>query len=1454
VYLSASQGLTLGSQSSSSGGTGTISAVGKSSTGGAIQLPGAVTPPKLPGTTPASPSKVLQLGDQTVSTEEFVSSIQESTNVTEEVRQTLRQRNVLGSDQSDAAVEQAVSSYQAQVAPPAANKVISGREAFISRLQAALETPNKPTLAAPVMNALPTALNRSELSQISAPRLAPTAPSGQTTTQAPPPDDSVSRMLTARRDLLTTTNLNFSSAVAAGLGFIDTLPKLNAWQRDIQYLIIPNRELASYTIKANKPSPQIEVQVGQPMALSSPANLEGYGLDGRVALRWDDPDDLLSRSIVSGFSVERKLASETSFRTVNPNNPVVRMYSRDGQGNLFEAETLYTDTLANGLSATYQIRALDIFGRLSEPSTPIAISVLKTTPPPTPGLEQPELMTIERKPIDLAALKTSAPSIEFGAPNGLAGGLNKPALIDPDTKRREEELERDQQLLEARKQAIRDRHPGQPGIMLHFDHSFEEKVPASKSSASTAQPLVSEPHYTLPEGLERQLAEGLSEYHIYRSEALGKGAFSTPTLIATVSLATLSGAYGSVQDLDSGLLYYDPSIKPGYYYAYWVTAQDSWGNESPFQSKPQVIGYPTTAKPGSPQGLENQFEVNPDLIAEQPKIAGFSERLKIKLPAPATLPGGTTTPSLRGSVPGSSLTGKSSHDLDDFIIKRDIHRVVVAQADEVRPDGSLTVGWLPTTKADVIGYQVYRAHDPAATTVTEPLTEDDLDRYQWTLINVNTDPEKRDQLEAQVTTSNQLRDTVPLPARGSYYYLVYLIKADTFASSQASADEETPYVEGGKVVLQWGQVNDPQLAGYRVYRAEVPAPSATATNAAQELRWDIIAQLIDGCEYTDVVDQSKVHYYQYKVSAISIWGVESAATVAAAPVRISTTIPPLVPTFLTPIAQPGQVQLRWKPVHDATRYTIYRSKVQIPKIKTVDLVAALRAAGVSGADQMNEEEALQWVEEKTASLSEVQKRAVLAEVKKRFGVLALAPYSALDRETAAEIQWVPINSQDISLADNELRANSGEVMIWTDNSVDYPHSYMYSIEAINEDRLSSGLSSPVTSGPLKAIGPSAPEPLTINIANNAVKLAWSAYTSHTPMGYLVFRASAEDGVYQQCSPLLATPEFSEPWNSVQSTWYRVVIIDEVGLMSAATKPVQASAMATNLPQGFDTPGPSGLDKGKGNLPGSLGLPLRGMAVLKPQAPLLSAGEITGTTVSLSWTAGSGIDQYEVYGYRTEQPEELMGTVDGKTSTYTVTGLKPSTQYYFYIKAKNRLGEAISNVGSAKTKSGSATPAPAVGNLTLTVTETTASSVKLAWTNTGSAPANYKVYCYKTEQPEQLLATLSGSSLAYTALSLTANTKYFFYVVAVGADGKPVVTSNVASAIAKPTAPLPTTPTTLPGTIRVAGYTIERVKEVPLVTMTNPNGTQIVGELVVPGLAPLAVKLSVQELRGDTLVK
>ncbi|MGE5654413.1 MAG: hypothetical protein ACM3ZQ_09180, partial [Bacillota bacterium] len=75
VYLSASQGLTLGSQSSSSGGTGTNGTAGKSGTGGAIQQPGAVTPPKLPGTTPASPSKVLQLGDQTVSTEEFVSSI-----------------------------------------------------------------------------------------------------------------------------------------------------------------------------------------------------------------------------------------------------------------------------------------------------------------------------------------------------------------------------------------------------------------------------------------------------------------------------------------------------------------------------------------------------------------------------------------------------------------------------------------------------------------------------------------------------------------------------------------------------------------------------------------------------------------------------------------------------------------------------------------------------------------------------------------------------------------------------------------------------------------------------------------------------------------------------------------------------------------------------------------------------------------------------------------------------------------------------------------------------------------------------------------------------------------------------------------------------------------------------------------------------------------------------------
>jgi len=77
----------------------------------------------------------------------------------------------------------------------------------------------------------------------------------------------------------------------------------------------------------------------------------------------------------------------------------------------------------------------------------------------------------------------------------------------------------------------------------------------------------------------------------------------------------------------------------------------------------------------------------------------------------------------------------------------------------------------------------------------------------------------------------------------------------------------------------------------------------------------------------------------------------------------------------------------------------------------------------------------------------------------------------------------------------------------------------------------------------------------------------------------------------------------------------------------------------------------------------------------PSTPVVS--NVQPTSVDLSWTpngdGGSAITGYDV-GYGTS-PGSPTTTITGVTSPYTVTGLTPGTQYYFWVRAKNVVGNS-----------------------------------------------------------------------------------------------------------------------------------------------------------------------------------
>ncbi len=88
----------------------------------------------------------------------------------------------------------------------------------------------------------------------------------------------------------------------------------------------------------------------------------------------------------------------------------------------------------------------------------------------------------------------------------------------------------------------------------------------------------------------------------------------------------------------------------------------------------------------------------------------------------------------------------------------------------------------------------------------------------------------------------------------------------------------------------------------------------------------------------------------------------------------------------------------------------------------------------------------------------------------------------------------------------------------------------------------------------------------------------------------------------------------------------------------------------------------------------------------PTAPTLSASGTTSTTTNLGWSGAT--DNVGVTGYDIYQGSSMIGSTS--STSYTVTGLSPSTTYSFSVRAKDAAGNTStsSNTVSVTTSAGS----------------------------------------------------------------------------------------------------------------------------------------------------------------------
>jgi hypothetical protein len=217
----------------------------------------------------------------------------------------------------------------------------------------------------------------------------------------------------------------------------------------------------------------------------------------------------------------------------------------------------------------------------------------------------------------------------------------------------------------------------------------------------------------------------------------------------------------------------------------------------------------------------------------------------------------------------------------------------------------------------------------------------------------------------------------------------------------------------------------------------------------------------------------------------------------------------------------------------------------------------------------------------------------------------------------------------------------------------------------------------------------------------------------------------------------------------------------------------------------------------GTLDGLVVYGLASSANQVPDAPTLSAADLSDTSVRLTWTDTTAPPNTAT-GYSVEQSADgttftLLTTAPAGSTALNVGGLAPGTTYYFRIRGFNGVGNsAYSNVASATTSS-SGTQAPAAPS-GLGAVPASAASVSLSWTNNATNQTGFHLDRATDAAFTQNLITqdlpATPDTFTDTASGLAPGRTFYYRLRAFNAAG-----DSANSDVATVTIPLaPPTPT------------------------------------------------------------
>jgi len=1029
-------------------------------------------------------------------------------------------------------------------------------------------------------------------------------------------NSTVNTLIEARRTILTKVFVDKEFANETGFGYEDDLSGMGIQvNAPVRYTLVPlsgeNADLTADMIASGNITDDcsgITVKFGVEIPVEIPTGLEGVGADNAVSLRWNAPESEYARTIISGYHIERRKKDESNFTRIN-DTPVAISYMEDEENNiLFETPSFYIDeNVQNGDEYFYRIQALDIFGRLSEYSDEIEIKVYKVTPPQQPALGQLTLST-------QITLRTPQSHLQLFDINSDTSGVALPITKNSnDTSifviyRSEvygkgtfgipKELVRINLAPYTEPVFSMNGYNGvfmiNPGIdpsfdTIYYDNTVEPGyyykywVAAVDSWNNESQwseskvigyPLKENPDNPVNLNAAMDHNEAVNNSSINPPGFFGRYAFNPASISDFSELGNrssdISCLFGNTTNIPDHILK-NSSID--------ISAALGLG------------GSGETADGGTVSGNTNPVQsFNSGIKPVMGLSLSESVRLDNSL-APETMGLG----------------------IDNLPKLKDVHEIIVLTANDLTANDYAQFTWNHYNGEGLAAYNVYSAvaEGVSVEALRNMTKEEIIEAFEWHLELINTE-------------TNYFSGKVNRNENNTYIFMVCLVPEKT--ETENFVDMFDSFMLAGWIKLQWERPQDPQVSYFRVYRAEVPY--FKENEDLSKLKWNMVADNLKYTVYSEKVDQTYAHYYYYKVASVSVWGLESEnGTITK--YRVPSTVPPQAPTMLVPFSKKETNQVNWLGVTHANKYIIYRKR--IPKINERDLqeiqsrapdlyaqlfnlemyrdtltemayngqpaaetiVAAngnssveltLPSASISNIHNIigleSRFKTMQNIDFNTfksniSDVSVTNKQDIFKTITDKYGVLALLPYSSLDKETAGTIEWTKIAEIEIPLGED----SSGE-RTFLDENVIFGYTYLYTVQAVNDDNLASDRPEPVSVFTRK--GRPFPPVTNLNWTTNSTNyptIYWDppkdpnltveesqeymenyifdGDRTRNTAGYLVYRSNTRDGEYFLVSGLVTqSTAFTHIGASVlNDNWYKVKVVDTAGYISDFSEPL-----------------------------------------------------------------------------------------------------------------------------------------------------------------------------------------------------------------------------------------------------------------------------------------------------------